>query len=749
MFSILNVKYAGRDITACVSKRASQWRRMCGDSKDSERTHIIELNMYEQAAVSKSFLVIHTDETARTTTEGASASDTHSHTSEPLRAEYSHEEPTVACTYIQVQTFNCNRTRLAPTREPRYENSFVQTRHLNYFRHCNICPHCVIKANSIRGEHLDKVSAILVWDWRKLVRSHIVVDGKMVPNLDSWYLKSDAQEELKQSVLGDVSKEELIILSDIAAEEYARQHGNIPYIGNDDRPGFIHSGFRFYRGQKAMYEMLQCAFRELDRVYDTRNIKCVYSKYVDDASYLRYIERHADPGLLTDVCTAFPRMEYETALYLASYFTKYNYDKLVSSAVGIGSLSFDGILSGFRNYYGSVRVYFTNFTACENEYTSVGTHMNKDELTSMNIGRSDMQTVCIMSSLGRRNIDAPGLCAIDITSVDDFHSVGGDFIFNLFSHYMWVGDITAMWLDIEIASVEKLRYTRSAIRHIKDAISESSLNWCRRLLEKETIVIRVSRDARSLTGELCKTCVVIDGDALCFKGSSVVYFSDKDLSGFRSYLTQLRDICTNMSIIGVHVQDVFAYKRELIYTKELEARLLNENEQSLLRHDAKAIWCALNISCDAEARKYGFKSAQAHKDMVCDIKDRLHSFLHIGVAVSSAFYEIITAGNILLKYDIHFKRDHCDDIRKRHLFSIGTLILNTDSFDDRYLNELQYKHAIIIGQGTQSSYDDLFNQDFDSSTFTKRRQRGRLSFSRISEILRNNGRYSKTKNGSS
>ena len=724
MFSVLNTKYAAQDITACVSKKTSQWRRMHIDSASTECTHIIGMDVHEQVASHNTSVSAHADKPTHNAHEAAGGCDTDSHTSEPLKSSESREAPTVVCSYIQVQTFNCNRPRLAPVREPRYENSFVQTKHLNYLKPCAACPDCTMRANRIRGEHIKKVGTILVWDWRKLVRSHTVVDNKIVLNPDSWYARLSAQKELRQHFLDYPDRDELIVMSDLAAEEYAKQHGNIPYVGNNDRPGFVHAGFRFYRGMKARYEMLQCAFKESERIYDVRSIKCVYSKYVDDASYIRYIERRENDSLITEACTAFPRMAYETALYLSACFARAHRDKSATDTIRIDSLSFDGILSGFRNYYGSVRVYFTSFMACENEHTPVGECMSKDQLAAINIGRIDTQTVCVIRPSGYRNIHTSGLCAVDITSMDDFHNIGGDFIFNLFSHYVWTGDITDMWLATESISLEQLKYPKSLVTHIKKAVSYADTSWCRQLLNKETIIIRVSPDARSLTGELCKECVVTDGFAPCFMCSAVVYFSQACLDGLRTYLTQLRDICTHMSLIGVHAQDVFGYKREVRYDNKLEDRLLSESERSSLRHDAKTMWHALKISHDTEARKRGFKSVQAYKDMICDIKDRSYSFLHISATVSNAFYEIVTAGHILLKYDIYFKRDHCDDIRKRYLFSVGTLVFNTDSFADRYLNDLQYKHALIIGQGTQSAYDDLFGQDFDGSKFTKRNKGG-------------------------
>ena len=669
MFNTLKAVHKGENIKLCTSKHIRRWRYVDIAEKDVIQTDSIEdAESISLGLLSKCFC-------------------------EPLQT---HDTKEMHCAFLQVQTVSCSRTIPASRCEYTHESEYVRSQYIGYIKRCAICDACINEKARIKREHDNATRKVILWNYQKLIDSHINDDGSEGFNENSWYVMSEGYRDHIQH---------RHITEQQAIEEYSHERGNFTHAD------FVNANLYFWSRYRIMSHTLIQS--EKEGVYNPNYIHHVYNRYVDDYRYLLSIAYIEGANSCGDEILLRPSMPYATAFEKAATFLYSFQDRLRLGDTGVGPFVLDDIITGIRNYFGNVTVYSARFVTKDGRFCAASKQVRKRILQQLHAVADQNQVFC--AYIHNQQVTFDMMCEdaymFRLLSIVDYENVGHAFMASLFVKYVWVADIADLWTSAEDVCTlddQYKKYIKNARRIANDATTE----WCARLLDNEGIVIRPSETGQKIDGTICSDCLNLSYlySSDCYLTCTIVYFSERNMCVLKRYLERLRDICANMSVIGAHVQDTFSRQPLHIYNSSIEDSIIPAEHRDLLATEAEEI--LRDILSDHAHTNNGFSSRTAYMDMVNSVTHKEYSFLYTHSIAFDTFYMIITTGNILCKIDRAFKRQHCnnEDMTDRYLFSMGIIVLDTDNCDNSSLYELHTLSSVLLDEGSQSVVDSISEQ---------------------------------------
>ena len=685
MYGTLKLKHNGEEIKICTTKRAGQWRYVYAHTENSHKHTLLDRSQ------------LYTTESLR---ESASEVMFESPCDTPNQ---------MCCSLLQVQTVKCvSRPIYARRGEVAFENAYVRAKYNAYFIVCCICDDCAYEQNILKQDLVIRLDASRLRDYTRLICSHTVdASGKIVQNPYSHYIYETVKDDLTQQ---GITEEQAII-------QYAKEHDGFTH------EDFLKAGFCFTVPPIHILPDLS------DGVYDPTRIDHVYNRYVDDYAYLstcvsiirniEYEVQHprdnaqnenvTESQFREDFSTLIcPYMPYQQAFESAALLLREHKDILDTSEVG--KLNFNMLLSGIRSYSGILIVHSVRLETFEEGNNFVGQSITQSELRQLHLeaekDKGKISRSCVQIVRDVINSRMKEMRVFCLMNMRDYELTGEELMSNLFSKYIWIADIAKLWESTnEICTLDDSykKYMKNARRLAENAITE----WCQTLLDREGVILRPSESGESLDGAVCEECIAYKQKdrADCYLTCTIVYFSTKNLCVLKRYLERLRDICADMNIIGVHARNMFSLRNNDVYNSETEAIHMSPQDRQTLRKDADDIWNSLYSVNVCDIHKYGYTDKTLYTEMLNSIKDRSYSFLYIHSNILDTLYIILTTNKILLSIDRNFKRVHYDHSTNRYIFSMGTIMLNTDSCDNECLYNMHTtnSNAIIVGSLSSSS----------------------------------------------
>ena len=698
MFNSIVALLNNNEVKICMSKRAGKWWYMSAD-KDAE------------------------SKCEPSEAQGACSPLPYSDTPDS-ECFVARTDNTMACSFIQVQSVKCvNRAVPAVTHDHAFENACVRSRYNVYLRECAMCAPCKSTRKRVLKAQRDATAHIDPWKYVMLIKSYTTDEaGNKIPNDNSWYLTPDAAKTLAER---NITEEQCIA-------QYAQEHGGFTHAD------FIKSGLDF-ENNRVLSPSLYIVGNDM-KFHET-NIEHVFHKYVHDYDYLVLCNsfrnekgrRRYREDLSELLCVPYTSYEYAFE-QAAQLLREYKYHHLLLGEHMIGPFMFDNLISGIRNYFGHVVVYIIRLETEDGGIHVVDHSITPEVLQCICAEKRYNQVVC---ACHQSEQDLFGLMMGDIhlfelSCVYDYEIIGTTLLADLFAKYIWVADIADLWINAHevfvVHNEQCKKYVKSARRIVSDAIDA----WCAKLLDDEGVVIRPSETA-TIEGHICEKCIASKHDTHCYLGSTIVYFSERNIRSFRRYLDRLRDICAEIGMIGAHVRDTFCRKDTSYYDTKIEKALTPQRDLTLLQEEAQSIWTQIGGTHCVSA--YGYKDTKAYMNMLDSVRDRQYSFLYTHSVAASVFYIMLATNKTLLSFDKTFKHGHIHRA-DRYLFSMGILIFNADDCDDECLYKLHSSNSIILCEGASSSHTMDSTYQIASQLGSKKAKRHKASPIYISELLR-------------